>query len=266
MSETPDQSRNIYQRVNAVMQEVTYVKKDAVITGGGANYKAVTHDMVTAILRSSLVQNGIVIRLEQTGSEILVRRDVEKNVKMMLYSGTYNIHFVNIDKPEDFITVTVNAHAADNGDKAPGKAASYATKHAMLKLFSLETGENDESREAEPLLHSDIQQANFEDLLSKQDGLGMAIFSQTVGHDVMSSLTNTFKKGEISSSKALLRELINKGFGVIEDTAAEICELIANDDPAVTELTDELEGMEKRLVAKQLSKSDIEHLKKLKQD
>lgn len=34
----------------------------------------------------------------------------------------------------------------DNADKAPGKALSYAKKYAMLKLFEIETGENDESR------------------------------------------------------------------------------------------------------------------------
>ena len=59
----------------------------------------------------------------------------------------YNIHFVNIDDPADRLTVSINAHAADNGDKAPGKCASYATKTAILKALSLETGENDESRE-----------------------------------------------------------------------------------------------------------------------
>ena len=58
----------------------------------------------------------------------------------------YNIHFVNIDEPADRLTVSINAHAADNGDKAPGKCASYATKTAILKALSLETGENDESR------------------------------------------------------------------------------------------------------------------------
>ena len=42
--------------------------------------------------------------------------------------------------------MTVEAHASDNGDKAPGKALSYATKSAILKTLSLETGENDESR------------------------------------------------------------------------------------------------------------------------
>lgn len=34
----------------------------------------------------------------------------------------------------------------DEGDKAPGKGVSYATKNAMLKMFSIETGEDDEGR------------------------------------------------------------------------------------------------------------------------
>ena len=34
----------------------------------------------------------------------------------------------------------------DNGDKAPGKAVTYATKAAILKILYLETGENEESR------------------------------------------------------------------------------------------------------------------------
>jgi hypothetical protein len=67
---------------------------------------------------------------------------------MGLYSGTYEINFVNIDVDHgvDKITVTIEAHANDNGDKAPGKALSYATKSAILKVLSLESGENDESR------------------------------------------------------------------------------------------------------------------------
>lgn len=137
---------NIYQRVNAVMRDVEYVRKDAKVQG----YAAVTHDMVTAVLRAAMVKHGIVVQLEQKARDILERRDKAAGVSMMLYSGTYDVHFINIDKPEDRATITIDAHAADNGDKAPGKCASYATKHAMLKLFSLETGENDESRVAPP--------------------------------------------------------------------------------------------------------------------
>ena len=139
-------SKNIYQRINEVMKIVTYVQKDKQVSGGGANYKAVTHDQVISVARAELVAAGVVIYPEQTSSEMLQRRDLKQDIKMHLYSGTYNIHFVNIDDPVDRLTVSVNAHAADNGDKAPGKCLSYATKSAILKALCLETGENDESR------------------------------------------------------------------------------------------------------------------------
>lgn len=131
------------------MQEIKYVQKDSSISGGGANYKAVSHDQVVSVLRDSMVTNGIMVFPVQTEGEFLIKRDlsVTPPVKMGLYSGSYDVNFVNIDNGEDSVTVSVQAHANDNGDKAPGKALSYAVKSAMLKVFSLETGENDESRE-----------------------------------------------------------------------------------------------------------------------
>jgi hypothetical protein len=140
---------NIYQRVNKVMQAVEYVQKDATVDTGRGSYKAVSHDMVLAVLRKEMVTQGIVTRVEQLKSEVLVFADKSKEIKQHLYSGDYAVHFHNMDKPEDCLTVTVNGHAADNQDKAPGKAMSYAVKYAMLKTFGLETGENDEGRLAE---------------------------------------------------------------------------------------------------------------------
>ena len=139
---------NIYQRLNNVMKSVQYVQKDSSISGGGANYKAVSHDQVVSVIRQALVDNGIVIFPNQTSGEFLVMRDLSATppIKMGLYSGTYEVNFVNIDDGNDKVTATVQAHASDNGDKAPGKAMSYAVKTAMLKVLSLETGENDESR------------------------------------------------------------------------------------------------------------------------
>jgi len=138
--------KNIFQRMNAVMQEISYVQKDSKISGGGANYKAVSHDQVVSIARAQFVEHGIVVYPEQLNAEMIQQRDLKQDIKMHLYSGMYNIHFVNIDEPADRLTVSINAHAADNGDKAPGKCASYATKTAILKALCLETGENDESR------------------------------------------------------------------------------------------------------------------------
>ena len=145
-----DTQKNIYQRINEVMKSVRYVQKDKAVQGGGQNYKAVTHDQVVSVARTALVEAGIVIFPNQVSGEFLVLRDMNAKpepVKMGLYTGTYEINFVNIDNGDDKITVTVQAHANDNGDKAPGKALTYATKSAILKVLNLETGEDDESRE-----------------------------------------------------------------------------------------------------------------------
>lgn len=141
--------KNIFQRINAVMQEVSYVQKDKAVTGMGAGYKAVTHDNLVSVARASFVKNGIVMYPEQVSGELFapsVKADGTVS-NMRLYEGSYIFHFVNIDKPDDKVSVTVVAHAMDNGDKAPGKAMTYGAKTAVLKLLWLETGENEESRE-----------------------------------------------------------------------------------------------------------------------
>lgn len=142
------ESMNIYQKINAVMKDVSYVQKNANVTGMGAGYKAVTHDQVILAIRNSIVANGIVIETKQTKGEFLIQRDLTATppIKMALYAGWYDVSFVNIDKPDERAIINVEAHANDNGDKAPGKAITYAAKTAMLKMFTLETGENEESR------------------------------------------------------------------------------------------------------------------------
>ena len=156
---------NLFQRIHAVMAKIEYIQKDSNISGSGASYKAVSHDNVVAQVRAHLIDAGIVIYPEQLQSEVLVKRDVAANVKMMLYSGDYAIHFVNADKPDDRISVTVNAHANDNGDKAPGKALSYAVKSAILKVFLIETGENDESRVEEFKPVTELQAKTISDMI-----------------------------------------------------------------------------------------------------
>jgi hypothetical protein len=134
---------NIYQRINAVRKAIGYVQKDKAVSTGGGSYKAVTHDTVTGMVRAALIEHGIVIVPSVLNA---VFHQKEPDAKQRLYEATYQIDFVNMDDPADRITTQQNAHALDNGDKAPGKAQSYATKYAILKLFSIETGEDEESR------------------------------------------------------------------------------------------------------------------------
>ena len=125
---------NIYQRLNEVRKAVKYVQKDTQVAN---QYRAVTHDQVTSVTREHFVKHGIMV----------VPTLKSSHMDGGLYAGAFEVRFVNIDDPfADVLPVVVEAHGMDKGDKAPGKALSMATKYAILKVLSLETGENEESR------------------------------------------------------------------------------------------------------------------------
>lgn len=135
---------NIYQRINEVRKKVWYARKDKEVQGQG--YKAVTHDAVTALVRNHLIEQGVLIVPRLTASTIEVIGETKHHTPVIRYAANFAIDFVNCDNPEDRIVLPIEAHANDHGDKAPGKAISYATKYAILKLFNIETGEDEESR------------------------------------------------------------------------------------------------------------------------
>lgn len=133
----------ILQRINNVRKKIDYIKKDKEVSTGKGSYRAVTHDMVTAILRQHLIDEGIVVITSLTKA---VTVPPSGDSKQHRYEAEYQVMFCSVDDAQDNIAMIVSAHANDSGDKAPGKALSYAKKYAMLKIFEIETGEDDESR------------------------------------------------------------------------------------------------------------------------
>lgn len=138
-----EKSLNLYQRINEIRKKVDYIQKDKAVSTGGGSYRAVTHDAVTGILRQHLNEYGVICIPNLVASKA---NDRVGDAKQFRYDATYSFDFVNCDKPEEKLTIVIEAHAMDNADKAPGKALSYAKKYAVLKLFEIETGEDEESR------------------------------------------------------------------------------------------------------------------------
>ena len=130
------------------MKEVAYIRKDTTVQ----TFKAVSYDYLISLVRPKFLEHGIVITTSQTKDETKEREKkwdkfskTEITDNQRLYIGTYEITFFNVEKPTDKVVVSMEAHALDAGDKGPGKAATYATKVAILKILSLECGENEES-------------------------------------------------------------------------------------------------------------------------
>lgn len=148
MSEVATPMLNLFQRINEIRKELPYIQKDKSVSTGTGSYKAVTHDQVTGMIRNALINHGVVCvpSLVTSSMQQIKQGNAEGKGSMWRYDATYSFDFVNIDDPQDRIVITIEAHANDNADKAPGKAISYAKKYAVLKLFEIETGEDEESR------------------------------------------------------------------------------------------------------------------------
>jgi hypothetical protein len=158
-------SHNIYQRLNEVRKAVQYLQKDASVTG----YRAITHDYVTSEVRPHLIENGIMVVPRQSSYEL---RDTGKTTKNGIpftnYIGVYDFDFVNIDEPQDKVTVRIGAMSEDTADKGAGGAISYAMKYAFLKLFNIETGDSEESRyEQKPDYITADQVVEIEDMIKE---------------------------------------------------------------------------------------------------
>lgn len=154
MTDKKQKSLNIYQRIHAIMEDVKYVQKDTQVSiNSNQSYKAVSHDKVTARLREYFVKHGVVVVPTIKGHDAQwfdgQRYDkwAKKTVAVKTLKTEVNIEvvFINMDKPEEFVSTVSYGYGLDTQDKGIGKAYSYAYKYALLKIFALETGDDPEN-------------------------------------------------------------------------------------------------------------------------
>jgi hypothetical protein len=135
MSEEKD-TRNIYQRMLAVMKAVDFVNKSGEATkkDGSRLFKYASHDGVVAATRQAFIDNGILVHSSVIDA---VQNGNRTQIKM-------RVQFINTDNPADILEGDYIGHGADSGDLGPGKAMSYAKKYAILVELLLETGDDPE--------------------------------------------------------------------------------------------------------------------------
>lgn len=144
---------NIYEKLSLITEEIGVVEKGLnVQVTKTSSYKAVSErdilDAVKPIEKKYRVYSYPVKR-EVIDRDILTTKTDygEKNTLFMRIETTYR--FVNIDNPNEYIETTVYGDGLDTGDKAPGKASTYADKYALMKAYKISTGD-DPDKEASP--------------------------------------------------------------------------------------------------------------------
>lgn len=144
---------NIYEKIQAVSNEVRNVEKNLVVGTGNSSYKAVgdldvvmkvkeaeTKFRVVSIpVRQELVKSEIVRVVGNNGYEKLTYADI---VKM-------TVKIVNLDNTSETLEVESFGRGLDAGDKGFGKASTYARKYALLNAYKIATGEDPDANKSE---------------------------------------------------------------------------------------------------------------------
>lgn len=139
-------SLNIYQKMQAITQEITAVAKNLNVGYGKSQYKAVGEaDVLAAVkpieakygvysfpLERNVIDAGILENIKSDGS-------VSKS-QFLRVSTTYR--FINTDNPTEYIDMVSYGDGVDTQDKAPGKAMTYSDKYSLLKAYKIITGDD----------------------------------------------------------------------------------------------------------------------------
>ena len=168
-------SKNIYQKMLSVMENIEYLNKDDKVSYGNTNYRAMSEEKVTMTVRKELIKEGLVVfPVEQT---------VVKDGQITTTNTVYKM--VNTENPEEYVILASSGQGADTQDKGVGKAMTYSFKYLLLRTFAIPTGEDPDKISSEQI--DDEQKiAKIKDIIMKSDASENPIdttkFLMAIGH------------------------------------------------------------------------------------
>jgi len=154
--------RNIYEmglfeKMAAITAELGAVAKNIDVKAGTEKFKAVSErDILDAVkpLEEKYRIYSYPCDREILESEMLKSEKTyqgQTTVKTTFFTRIKTTYkFVNIDRPEDSITMVTFSEGIDTQDKGSGKAMTYADKYALMKAYKISTGDDPDYNGSEP--------------------------------------------------------------------------------------------------------------------
>lgn len=169
-------SMSVWEKVYAVSAKVGRVQMTLDVDTGKGSYKAISINDVVDSLQPHLEHFRLVVVpcekeiIEQTQITTTTKYG-EKTQFYVRVKASYLI--VNVDKPEERIKTEGFGDGIDSGDKATGKATTYARKYALIDAFNLSKGDDPDreaSQEYKPIGRAEPEQiAKITQLYSEKE-------------------------------------------------------------------------------------------------
>lgn len=153
-------SKNIFQRLSAITQELSMVAKNLEVGVGKSQYKAVGEADVLREVKPLEAKYGVYSypysrRIIESGTienEKIDYQTKEKIVQKSLFERIETIYrFVNVDNPAEYVDITTYGDGIDTQDKSVGKAMTYGDKYALMKAYKIITGDDPDAKPSEAL-------------------------------------------------------------------------------------------------------------------
>lgn len=130
--------QNVYEAINAVMQEIGYVTKQK---GANLTYTYAGEAALIAAIRPHMVANEVVVFPSGVANRITREYLTKSGTAMVNVQADFSFTFWHGPSNTGF-TVTVLGEGSDSGDKASAKAMTIAYKYALRQTFVIETGDD----------------------------------------------------------------------------------------------------------------------------
>lgn len=145
---------NLFEKIQAVSNEIKNIEKNMQVGKGTSAYKAVSDlDVVLAVkdaetkfklvsipVKQEMIKSEIVKSMKDNGNESINYVDI---IKMTL-------RIIDLESPKDFIEIESFGRGLDTADKGFGKASTYARKYALLNAYKIATGEDPDKDKEKP--------------------------------------------------------------------------------------------------------------------
>ena len=189
---------NIYEKMAKIMEDVEYISKDDHVKYKDVNYKGLSEEKITRVMRAEFVKHGLVV--------FPVKQDWNRQGSITHVDVTYRI--VNVENPDEFLDVVSCGDGADSQDKGSGKAMTYAYKYMWLRTFGIPTGEDPDKISSAELDDREAEQKKAESRAAMVAKLKMEM--ERTGINVKSLLgTYKIKADENASLEANLAKLLD---------------------------------------------------------
>ena len=147
---------NIYEKLAAITADLNAVAKNLKVGEGRSSYKAVGEaDVLAAVkpLEAKYKVYSYPAERDIVDSDTITQKKTyngqeSETTKFFMRVGTV-YRFINTEDPADFCEITSYGDGIDPGDKAPGKAMTYADKYALLKAYKIITGDDPDQTASE---------------------------------------------------------------------------------------------------------------------